>query len=138
MKIKSFTPVLLLLLLVALAPGSAVAQQGSTVDSAAGSCDAVNPITPGVTVTDDLSDELAAHADIAEVSTSISGGKILTAVFHLRDLPQTLTFDRPGAAPGSIEYSWESVGGPGRRPGNRFYGRIRIPSVGLSYCVRGR
>ena len=122
MKIKSFTPVLLLLLLVALAPGSAVAQQGSTVDSAAGSCDAANPITPGVTVTDDLSDELAAHADIAKVSTSISGGKILTAVFHLRDLPETLTFDRPGAAPGSIEYSWEVWVDLDGDPGTGFMG----------------
>ena len=107
MKIKSFTPVLLLLLLVALAPGSAAAQQGSTTDSAPSGCDSAKPITPGVTVTDDLSDELAAHTDIAKVSTSISGWRTLTAVFHLRDLPQTLTFNRPGAAPGSIEYSWE-------------------------------
>ena len=75
MKTKSLAPFFLLLVLVALAPGSAVAQQGSTVDSAAGSCDAAKPITPGVTVTDDLSDELAAHTDIAEVSTSISGGE---------------------------------------------------------------
>ena len=122
MKIKSFTPVLLLLLLVALAPGSAVAQQGSTVDSAAGSCDAANPITPGVTVTDDLSDELAAHTDIAKVSTSISGGKILTAVFHLRDLPETLTFNRPGVAPGSIEYSWEVWVDLDGDPGTGFMG----------------
>ena len=122
MKITSLTPVFLLLLLVALAPGSAVAQQGSTADSAAGSCDAANPITPGVTVTDDLSDELAAHADIAQVSTSISGGKILTAVFHLRDLPETLTFDRPGAAPGSIEYSWEVWVDLDGDPGTGFMG----------------
>ena len=87
MTTKSLAPIFLLLVLVALAPGSAVAQQGSTADGAAGSCGAANPITPGVTVTDDLSDELAAHTDIAKVSTSISGGKILTAVFHLRDLP---------------------------------------------------
>ena len=122
MKIKSFTPVLLLLILAALAPGSAVAQQGSIADSAAGSCDAANPITPGVTVTDDLSDELAAHTDIAEVSTSISGGKILTAVFHLRDLPETLAFNRSGAAPGSIEYSWEVWVDLDDDPGTGFLG----------------
>ena len=122
MKIKRFTTILLLLLLAALAPGRAVAQQGSTVDSVAGSCDAANPITPGVTVTDDLSDELTAHTDIAEVSTSISGGKILTAVFHLRDLPQTLTFDRPGVAPGSIEYSWEVWVDLDGDPGTGFMG----------------
>ena len=107
MTTKSLAPIFLLLVLVALAPRSAVAQQGSTTASAPNGCDSAKPITPGVTVTDDLSDELAAHTDIAKVSTSISGGKILTAVFHLRDLPQTLTFNRPGAAPGSIEYSWE-------------------------------
>ena len=88
MKNTIFTPIFLLLLLVALVPESAVAQQGSTADSAPSSCDTAKPITPGVTVTDDLSDELAAHTDIAKVSTSISGGKILTAVFHLRDLPR--------------------------------------------------
>ena len=122
MKNTIFTPIFLLLLLVALVPESALAQQGSTADSAAGSCDAANPITPGVTVTDDLSDELAAHTDIAEVSTSISGGKILTAVFHLRDLPQTLTFNRPGAAPGSIEYSWEVWVDLDGDPGTGFMG----------------
>ena len=107
MKNKIFTPIFLLLLLVALAPGSAIAQQGSTADSAPSGCDSAKPITPGVTVTDDLSDELAAHTDIAKVSTSISGWRTLTAVFHLRDLPQTLTFNRTDVAPGSIEYSWE-------------------------------
>ena len=107
MTTKSLAPIFLLLLLVALAPGSAAAQQDSTADSVPSGCDSAKPITPGVTVTDDLSDELAAHTDIAKVSTSISGGKILTAVFHLRDLPQTLTFNRPDVAPGSIEYSWE-------------------------------
>ena len=107
MKATIISPTFLLLLLVALAPRSAVAQQGSTADSTAGSCDSAKPITPGVTVTDDLSDELAAHTDIAKVSTSISGWRTLTAVFHLRDLPQTLTFNRPDVAPGSIEYSWE-------------------------------
>ena len=122
MTTKSLAPIFLLLLLVALTPGSAVAQQGSTADSEAGSCDAVNPITPGVTVTDDLSDEVAAHTDIAEVSTSISGGKILTAVFHLRDLPQTLTFNRPGVAPGSIEYSWEVWVDLDGDPGTGFMG----------------
>ncbi len=122
MKIKSFMSVLPLLLLAALAPGRAVAQQSSTADSAADSCDAGNPITPGVAVTDKLSDALAAHADIVEVSTSISGGKILTAVFQLRDIPETLTFNRPGAAPGSIEYSWEVWVDVDDDPGTGFMG----------------
>ncbi len=122
MTTKSLAPIFLLLLLVALAPRSAVAQQGSTADSAPNGCDSAKPITPGVTVTDDLSDELAAHTDIAKVSTSISGGKILTAVFHLRDLPQTLTFNRPGVAPGSIEYSWEVWVDLDGDPGTGFMG----------------
>ena len=107
MNIKNFFSIFLLLLLMVLAPGSAAAQQGSVADSAPTACDSADIIRPGDTVTDDFSDELAAHTDIAKVSTSISGGKILTAVFHLRDLPETLTFGRPGVAQGSIEYSWE-------------------------------
>ena len=122
MTTKSLAPIFLLLVLVALAPRSAVAQQGSTTASAPNGCDSAKPITPGVTVTDDLSDELAAHTDIAKVSTSISGGKILTAVFHLRDLPQTLTFNRPGVAPGSIEYSWEVWFDLDGDPGTGFMG----------------
>lgn len=122
MKIKSFTPVLLLLLLAALAPGSAVAQQNSTADSAPGTCDSAEVIRPGDTVTDDLSDELAAHTDIAKVSTAISGRLILTAVFHLRDLPPSLTFNRPGTAPGSIEYSWEVWVDLDNDPGTGFMG----------------
>ena len=107
MKTKSFTPIFLLCFLVALAPGNTVAQQGSVADSAPTACESAGVIRPGDTVTDDFSDELAAHTDIAKVGTAISGGKILTAVFHLRDLPETLTFSRPGVAQGSIEYSWE-------------------------------
>ena len=122
MKIKSFTPALLLLLLAALAPGSAVAQQDSTADSAPSACDSDEVIRPGDTVTDDLSDELAAHTDIAQVSTSISGRLMLTAVFHLKDLPQSLTFNRPGAARGSIEYSWEVWVDLDSDPGTGFMG----------------
>jgi hypothetical protein len=107
MKTKSFTPIFLFCFLVALAPGNAVAQQGSVADNAPTACESAEVIRPGDTVTDDFSDELAAHTDIAQVSTSISGGKILTAVFHLRDLPEILAFSRPGVAQGSIEYSWE-------------------------------
>ena len=127
MKTKSFTPIFLFLFLVALAPGNAVAQQGSAADSAPTACESDEVIRPGDTITDDFSDELAAHTDIAKVSTAISGGKILTAVFHLRDLPETLTFDRPGVAPGSIEYSWEVWLDLDADPGTGFYGRIRIP-----------
>ena len=122
MKTKRFTPVFLLLLLVVLAPGSASAQQGSVADSAPTACDSAEVIRPGDTVTDDFSNELAAHTDIAQVSASISGRWMLTAVFHLKDLPQTLTFNRPGAAPGSIEYSWEVLIDLDDDPGTGFMG----------------
>ena len=107
MKTKSLASIFVLLLLAVLAPGNAVAQQDPTGDSAPTTCDSAEVIRPGETVSDDLSDELSAYMDIAEVSTAISGGKILTAVFHLRDLAQPLTFNRPDVATGSIEYSWE-------------------------------
>ncbi len=122
MKTKRIASIFLLLLLVVLVPGIAAAQQDSTADSAPSICDSAEVIGPGDTVTDDLSDELAAHTDIAKVSTAISGGKILTAVFHLRDLPQSLTFNRPGTAPGSIEYSWEVWADLDDDPGTGFMG----------------
>ncbi len=122
MKTKRFASIFLLLLLVALAPGIAVAQQDSNADSAPSTCDSAEVIRPGDTVTDELSEELAAHTDIAQVSTSISGRLMLTAVFHLRDLPQTLTFNRPGTTPGSIEYSWEVWVDLDDDPGTGFMG----------------
>ena len=122
MKTKRFASIFLLLLLVALAPGIAVAEQDSNADSAPRTCDSAEVIRPGDTVTDDLSEELAAHTDIAQVSTSISGRLMLTAVFHLRDLPQTLTFNRPGTTPGSIEYSWEVWVDLDGDPGTGFMG----------------
>ena len=48
----------------------------------------------------------AAHIDITEVETSLSG-ETLTAVFHLRDLPETLTFNRTEFGKGTKEYEWE-------------------------------
>ena len=122
MKTKRFASIFLLLLLVALAPGIAVAQQDSNADSAPSTCDSAGVIRPGDTVTDDLSEDLAAHTDIAQVSASISGRLMLTAVFHLRDLPQTLTFNRPGTTPGSIEYSWEVWVDLDGDPGTGFMG----------------
>ncbi len=107
MKTKSFTTIFPLLFLVVLAPGIAVAQQDSTADGAPSTCAPAEIFRPGETVADDLSDDLAAYTDIAKVSTAISGRLMLTATFHLKDFPQILTFNRPGVAPGSIEYSWE-------------------------------
>ena len=122
MKTRRFTPFFLLFLLAVLAPGSAAALPGMAGDGAPGICSSAETIRPGDTVTDDLSDELAGHIDIAQVSTAISGAKILTAVFHLRELPERLTFDRPGVAPGSIEYSWEVWVDLDDDPGTGFMG----------------
>ena len=82
-------------------------EQHSIVPGGASSqCESVEAVTPGDTVTDDVSDVSAAHIDITEVSTSLSG-ETLTVVFHLRDVPESLTFDRTGLEEGTMEYSWE-------------------------------
>ena len=69
-------------------------------------CDADQGVTPGQSVIDAVSDALAAHLDITEIKTSLAG-ETLTVVFHLRDVPETLTFDRSGVPENVTEYSWE-------------------------------
>ena len=69
-------------------------------------CDIDDAVTPGESVSDDVSDALPAHLDVTEISTSLSG-ETLTAVFHFRDLPETWTFDRTGVPEEVVEYSWE-------------------------------
>ena len=69
-------------------------------------CDIDEAVTPGESVIDDVSDSLAAHMDVTEISTSLSG-ETLTVVFHFRDVPETLTFDRSGVPDNVTEYSWE-------------------------------
>ena len=64
------------------------------------------PVRAGNAVADDVSDVPAAHIDITAVDTSLSG-ETLTAVFHLRDVPEALTFDRAGVPDDELEYSWE-------------------------------
>ena len=64
------------------------------------------PVRAGNAVADDLSDVPAAHIDITAVDTSLSG-ETLTAVFHLRDVPEALTFDRAGVPDDEPEYSWK-------------------------------
>lgn len=63
-------------------------------------------VTPGQTVHDEGSAELAAHIDIIKVATELSGER-LTVVFHLRDVPERLTFDRSGVPDHVPEYLWE-------------------------------
>ena len=64
------------------------------------------PVRAGNAVADDVSDVPAAHIDITAVDTSLSG-ETLTAVFHLRDVPEILTFDRAGVPDDEPEYSWK-------------------------------
>ncbi|MXX27806.1 MAG: hypothetical protein F4Z82_20465 [Caldilineaceae bacterium SB0668_bin_21] len=64
------------------------------------------PVRAGNAVADDVSDVPAAHIDITAVDTFLSG-ETLTAVFHLRDVPEALTFDRAGVPDDELEYSWK-------------------------------
>ena len=71
--------------------------QGSSDESAA---------KPGHSVTGDVSHELVGHIDIRDVTTALDG-ETLTVTFLLRDVPETLTFDRTGVPAHALEYNWE-------------------------------
>lgn len=62
-------------------------------------------IAPGQTVSDAVTDTLPAHMDITEVSTTLTG-ETLAVVFHLRDIPETLAFNREGVRANMLEYAW--------------------------------
>ena len=79
------------------------------------------PVRAGNAVADDVSDVPAAHIDITAVDTSLSG-ETLTAVFHLRDVPEALTFDRAGVPDDEIEYSWKVFVDADNDPETGFYG----------------
>ena len=99
MRFKNFARFLLVVLFLTLGSTPALA---NTPDQ----CGSVDPITPGATVVDAVSDVSAAHIDITEVETSLSG-ESLTVVFHLRDVPDSLTFNRAEFTTGIKEYEWE-------------------------------
>ena len=99
MKIKNYVHFLLAILLLITGSTPVLAQ---TPDQ----CRSVEPIRPGDSVTDDVSDAPAAHIDITQVETSLSGER-LKVVFHLKDLPETLRFNRTEFEPGAMEYAWE-------------------------------
>ena len=99
MKIKNYARFLVVVLLLISGSTPVLAQ---TPDQ----CRSVEPIRPGDRVTDAVSDAPAAHIDITEVETSLSGER-LTVVFHLKDLPETLRFNRTEFEPGAMEYAWE-------------------------------
>ena len=99
MKIKTLSRFLLAVFLLAAGTTPVLSHE-------AGHCGSVEPIRPGDSVTDAVSDVPAAHVDLTEVETSLSGQR-LTVVFHLKDLPETLTFNRTEHGEGSKEYEWE-------------------------------
>jgi len=98
MKIKNCIHFLLAILLLISGSTPVLAQ---TPDQ----CASVEPIRPGDRVIDDIWDVPAPHIDITEVETSLSGQR-LTVVFHLRNLPETLRFNRTGLEQGTMEYAW--------------------------------
>ena len=99
MKIKNYVHFFLAILLLIAGSTPVLAQTPEQ-------CGSMEPIRPGDTVTDAVSDVPAAHIDITEVETSLSGER-LTVVFHLRDLPETLRFNRTEYGKGTKEYEWE-------------------------------
>ena len=99
MKIKNLVRIFVLALLLVSGSIPVRAQEPDP-------CSSVEPIRPGDSVTDAVSDVAAAHIDITEISSSLSG-ESLTVVFHLRDLPESLTFNRTGLGQGTMEYEWE-------------------------------
>ena len=54
----------------------------------------------------DISHDLVAHIDIRGVTTALDG-ETLTVTFQLKDLPETLTFNRTGVPKHALEYNWE-------------------------------
>lgn len=59
----------------------------------------------GQSVGDPASDEIPGHIDILRVESSLDG-ETLTAVFHLRDIPQELTVNRKGVHHMHQDYGW--------------------------------
>ena len=64
-------------------------------------------IRPGQRVVAAVSETLPAHIDITEVSTALTDDGRLVVVFHLRDVPETLEFNRKDVPRDALEYSWE-------------------------------
>ena len=81
-------------------------QDTPSILTSSSQCDSDGAVTPGESVSDDVSEFLAAHLDITEISTSLSG-ETLKVVFHFRDVPEALTFNRAGVPGDRLEYSWE-------------------------------
>ena len=60
---------------------------------------------PNLPLPDPAGDVSAAYIDVTEVTSKLTGST-LEVTFHLRDLPATLPFHRPGLLPNQLEYAW--------------------------------
>ena len=60
----------------------------------------------GETVEAEPSDYLPGYIDIVKVESTLLDDE-LTVVFHLRDIPEEITFYREGLETGYVEYSWD-------------------------------
>ena len=114
-------------------------QEPPVILTSSSQCDIDGTITPGESVIDDVSDTLPAHLDVTEISTSLSG-ETLTVVFHLRDVPEALTFNRAGVPEHDLEYSWEvSIDVDGdRETGVAGFEYILSSIYGTAYGASGR
>ena len=70
-------------------------------------CESDEAVRPGQSVVDAVSETLPAYMDIIEVSSELTASGKLAVVFHLRDVPETLEFDRKNVPENALEYSWE-------------------------------
>ena len=60
---------------------------------------------PGQSASDPVANNIPAYVDMVRVETSLEG-ETLTAVFHLREIPEELEFNRKGVDHMSPEYMW--------------------------------
>ncbi len=60
---------------------------------------------PGQSANDPVADNIPAYVDMVRVESKLEG-ETLTAVFHLREIPEELEFNRKGVDPMSPEYMW--------------------------------
>ena len=60
---------------------------------------------PGQRAFDPVADDIPAYIDIVGVEASLEG-EILTAVFHLREIPEEMEFNREGVKDLHSEYMW--------------------------------
>ena len=98
--LKEILVVVLALLLAACNPIPQVLLQHLT------RCSTGNAVMqPGQSAEGLVSDELPNYIDIVGASSELDG-ETLTAVFHLRGIPQRLEFNRKGVPDSRIEYIW--------------------------------